>query len=173
MLIIFSGLPGVGKTSIAKWLSKKISTVYLRVDMIEQCLIESKLVEKKDLRDYGYSIGYSIAKENLENGLTAIADSVNSITLTRDAWRKVAIEVNSPYIEIELICSDVNEHKKRIECRKSDIHNLVLPTWKDAQNLIYEKWNRVHLVIDTFKISIEDAVEIILRKIAEVKNDRN
>ena len=165
MLIIFSGLLGVGKTAIAKSLSTKISAAYLRADTIEQCLVESKLVERKDLRDYGYYIGYSIARENLANGLTVIADSVNPIKLTRDAWRKVAAERDFPYIEVEIVCSDIEEHKKRVECRKSDILNLSLPTWNDVQNRIYEKWDRERLIIDTSKISIEDAVKMILEKI--------
>ncbi|WP_117148608.1 AAA family ATPase, partial [Klebsiella pneumoniae] len=38
MLFIFSGLPGTGKSTIAKMLSKKISAVYLRVDTVEQAI---------------------------------------------------------------------------------------------------------------------------------------
>ncbi|AHJ71499.1 AAA family ATPase [Zymomonas mobilis] len=35
MLIVFTGLPGCGKTTIAQLLSKKLSAVYIRVDEIE------------------------------------------------------------------------------------------------------------------------------------------
>lgn len=38
MLIIFGGLPGVGKTTIAKALAKLMHAVYLRVDTVEQVL---------------------------------------------------------------------------------------------------------------------------------------
>lgn len=38
MLIIFSGLPGSGKSTIAQKLSQEMKAVYLRVDTIEQTL---------------------------------------------------------------------------------------------------------------------------------------
>lgn len=38
MLIIFNGLPGSGKSTVAKLLSQKINAVYLRVDTVEQAI---------------------------------------------------------------------------------------------------------------------------------------
>lgn len=38
MLIIFGGLSGVGKTTIAKSLAKHLKAVYLRIDTVEQVL---------------------------------------------------------------------------------------------------------------------------------------
>ena len=43
MLIIFGGLPGTGKTTIAKQLAKTVEAVYLRVDTIEQSLWQDVL----------------------------------------------------------------------------------------------------------------------------------
>jgi predicted kinase len=107
MLIIFGGLPGTGKTTISKEVSKRIKAVYLRVDTIEQTL--------KNLEGYpdslvigseAYLISYAIAKENLALGLDVIADSVNPIAITRHDWRQVAKEANTSFVEIEFICSD-------------------------------------------------------------------
>ncbi|WP_407644301.1 AAA family ATPase [Entomomonas moraniae] len=36
MLIIFSGLPGCGKSSISSELAKQLNAIYLRIDTIEQ-----------------------------------------------------------------------------------------------------------------------------------------
>ena len=41
MLIIFGGLPGVGKTSIARALAQKIGAVHLRIDTIEQAILDA------------------------------------------------------------------------------------------------------------------------------------
>lgn len=41
VLIVFSGLPGTGKTTIAKGLAAKIGALYLRIDTIEQAIRNS------------------------------------------------------------------------------------------------------------------------------------
>ncbi len=38
MLIVFSGLPGTGKTTIAQAVVRRCGAVYLRIDTIEQAL---------------------------------------------------------------------------------------------------------------------------------------
>ena len=40
MLIIFSGLPGSGKSTIARALAQQLGAVYLRIDTIEQAIRE-------------------------------------------------------------------------------------------------------------------------------------
>ncbi|MDR0968277.1 MAG: AAA family ATPase [Holosporaceae bacterium] len=169
MLIILSGLSGVGKTSIARALAKKLSAVYLRIDSIEQSLVDTKTVERQNLDDRGYRVAYSVASDNLKVGLTVISDSANPIELTRDTWRNVAIQANSPYVEIELVCSNKEEHKKRIETRKSDIPNLIEPTWSEVQNRTYEAWSREHIVIDTSKFSINESAAMIYSYIVNVR----
>ena len=41
MLIVFSGLPGTGKTTLAKDLAATTGAVYLRIDTIEQAIRNS------------------------------------------------------------------------------------------------------------------------------------
>ena len=38
MLVVFSGLPGTGKTTIASQLARQTGAAYLRIDVIEQAL---------------------------------------------------------------------------------------------------------------------------------------
>jgi predicted kinase len=82
MLIILGGLPGTGKTTISKQTAKQLKATYLRVDTVEQIL-------KTDGPE-GYDVCYAIAADNLRLGLHVVADSVNSISITRDAWRQVS-----------------------------------------------------------------------------------
>jgi predicted kinase len=37
-LIVFSGLPGVGKTTVARALAARLGAVHLRIDTIEQAM---------------------------------------------------------------------------------------------------------------------------------------
>jgi predicted kinase len=116
MLIIFGGLPGTGKTTISKQLAKQLKATYLRVDTVEQAL--------KTNGPEGYEVCYAIAAENLRLGLNVIADSVNSISITRNAWCQIAEQENILFVEIEIICSNTKEHQRRIESRKADILRL-------------------------------------------------
>src|SRR5580765_8489865 len=114
MLIVFSGLPGVGKTVIARELARQISAVYLRIDSMEQALRHASSTFEP-LNDAGYRVAYAIAEDNLRLGRTVVADSVNPISITRDAWLDLAKRTGLPAAEIEIQCSDPNEHRRRIE----------------------------------------------------------
>lgn len=164
MLIIFSGLPGVGKTTLSKELARQISATYIRIDTIEQAIKNSSL-NINDIIDVGYIVGYRLAEDNLKIGKIVIADSVNSLKITRDAWLDVAKKIGVKAIEIEVICSDALEHRHRVETRKSDIIGHKMPNWQDVLDRNYEKWYREHLIIDTAKNSIDENIDRILKYI--------
>jgi predicted kinase len=142
LLISLAGLPGTGKSTIARALAERIGAVWLRVDTIEQALGGIKGPE-------GYLVGYALAGDNLRVGRTVIADSVNPLAITRDAWRDVARNAGVPCIEVEVVCSDETEHRRRIETRMSDIEGHKLPTWADVVARDYTAWDRPRIVLDT------------------------
>lgn len=146
MLFIFGGLPGSGKTELSLHLAQKVGAVHLRIDSIEQAMRESGI---RLTGPEGYIIAYKVAGDNLRLGLSVVADSVNPLDITRQAWRAVAAQVGAPFCEIEVICSDAVEHRRRVETRKSQIVGLDLPTWKDVVEREYHLWKGEHIIIDT------------------------
>lgn len=148
MLITFGGLPGTGKTTLAKQLSRQISATYLRIDTLEQGLRSIADFPEK-YPALGYSLAYSLTRENLSLGQLVVTDSVNPIELTRKAWAKIALETGVQLIEIEIICSDSIEHRRRVETRTSDIPGLRLPRWEQVITREYDPWITPHLIIDT------------------------
>jgi predicted kinase len=160
MLIILSGLPGTGKTTIARELSRQVGAVYIRIDSIEQAMRDS-VTQTQPIDDAGYLVGYAMAEDNLRLERTVIADSVNPLDITRNAWRAVASKTGARAIEVELICSDVKEHRRRVEERVSDIFGLRLPTWAEVVGREYHPWDREHLTIDTAVYSVERSVRSI------------
>ena len=52
-------------------------------------------------------------------------------------------------IEVEVICSDSQQHRERVEKRTSDISGLKLPTWEEVMSREYERWEGEHIAIDT------------------------
>jgi predicted kinase len=155
MLIIFGGLPGTGKTSLARLLARALGAVYVRVDTIEQALLN---VTGRPVIEEGYHVGYAIAEENLGLGRPVIADSVNPLEITRKAWRDVATRSGVRSFEVEVVCSDTDEHRHRIESRRSDIPTLKLPRWSDVLNREYEPRVKPHVIIDTAGRTIQQSL---------------
>jgi DNA polymerase III delta prime subunit len=117
VLVIFGGLPGVGKTTIAQELARQIGAMHVRIDSIEQAIRDCTAVVPRPLDEAGYRVGYAIAQDNLRIGRAVVADSVNPLVITRDAWLKVGQNAQVDTIEIEVICSDSREHRSRVESR--------------------------------------------------------
>jgi len=157
MLIIVGGLPGTGKTTIARELARSIDAVHVRIDTIEHALRESGTLNG-NMDDAGYRIAYAVAEDNLRVGRTVIADSVNPNAITREAWRNVARRSSVDAIEIEFACSDDGEHRSRVETRTADINGFMLPTWEDVVTRDYERWEDPDLIIDTALVSVVGAV---------------
>lgn len=161
MLIIFGGLPGTGKTTLSKLIAKQLKAVYLRVDTVEQALKKCSNPDHVTGPE-GYMVCYALALDNLKLGLSVVADSVNSIAITRNDWQKVAKNAQHPFIEIELICSDPQEHQHRIESRKADIPGHKLPKWIDVVHRDYEPWQSKSMTLDTSEYSVHESVTIIM-----------
>ncbi len=160
MLIIFGGLPGVGKSALAKELARQLDAVHLRIDSIEQAIRDSS-VAAEPLNDAGYRVAYAIAEDNLRLGWTVIADCVNPIRLTREAWIAVARRAGVVAAEVEVVCSDELRHRKRVESRPAEITGLRLPAWEEVIARDYEPWTRAHIVVDTARKSVAENVEAI------------
>jgi predicted kinase len=160
MLVILSGLPGVGKTTVARELARQIGGVHLRIDSIEQA-IRGWASINQPLDDVGYRVAYAIAEDNLRIGRTVVADSVNPLQLTRDAWMNVAQRAGVTPVEVEVKCSAPEEHRRRVEARVTDIPGLTMPTWAEVVAREYQPWDREHLEIESAGRTIDENVSLI------------
>lgn len=154
MLYIFGGLPGVGKTTLSLRLARELGATHLRIDTIENAL---RNAGQEIGGPEGYLVAYAVAADNLRLGRDVIADSVNPLPVTRDAWRGVAERCRTPYVEIEVVCSGIDEHRRRVETRATDVPRLRLPTWKDVTSREYEPWDDAALRFDTVGESVEES----------------
>jgi len=161
LLIVFGGLPGVGKSALARELASRLGAVHVRIDSIEQGLRDSGLLIGP-MNDAGYQAGYAVAEENLRLGRIVIADSVNPLKMTRDAWIATADRTQAQAVEVEVVCSDAAEHRRRVETRTTDISRLRLPTWPEVVAREYHSWERNHLIVDTAGRSLAECVKEIM-----------
>ena len=151
-LIVFSGLPGSGKSTVARLLARHLGAAYLRIDSIEAALLNATghpaTVE-------GYMVAYALAADQLELGLDVVVDCVNPLQITRDAWAAVSAGAGGPLVNVEVVCSDVAEHQRRVETRQADSANHTgrwqPPTWENVQvgAQEYTPWTASRVVLDT------------------------
>lgn len=164
MLIILAGLPGTGKTTIARVLAKRLGAMHLRIDTIEQ-QIRALNAPGFDIGPTGYMIAYAVAEDNLILGNTVVADSVNPLEITRAAWRSVAERSGTPAVEIEVVCSDKAEHRRRAETRVVDVPGLRRPTWEEITGRAYEDWGERPIVVDTASMSPDEIVDALVSRL--------
>lgn len=163
-LVCLSGLPGVGKTSIARELSKQINAVHVRIDSIEVAM-KNSILKIHSAKDAGYLIAVAIAKDNLKLGLDVIADTVNPIVTTRRWWAEAAQASHAALLNVEIICGDKKKHRRRVEARGSDLDGLILPSWKAIQLRRYNPWAKERLTLDSGKLSLLECVAIIVEEL--------
>ncbi|MDX1781745.1 MAG: AAA family ATPase [Thalassovita sp.] len=161
VLVTFAGLPGTGKSTIARHLSARLPAAWLRIDAIEQCLRDIQ-PDRHDMQTHGYHIAAAVAEGNLAAGHNVIADSVNPSPLTREIWSAIAEVADARELRVELICSDPVKHRHRVENRRPDITGLKLPDWSGVLNREYQPWTEADLHIDTAELSPDQAVEEIM-----------
>ncbi len=152
------------KTTIAQKVARRCQATYLRIDTIEQA-IRSANILTGEVGPSGYLVGYALAETNLTLGQVVIVDSVNAVKITRASWRSVAAAANCPILEVEIICTDLDEHRRRVETRTIDIPNLTPPTWAAVVARDYEPWPEARIRIDTAVTGADEAASTILSEI--------
>jgi chloramphenicol 3-O-phosphotransferase len=90
-----------------------------------------------------------------------VAESVNPLRASRDAWRDAALSAGARVVEVEVVCSDATEHRRRAEERALDIPGLTKPSWEQISNREYHSWERDRLVVDTAMLNIDESVQLV------------
>ena len=167
ILLVLGGLPGVGKSTVASALLAQWQAVYLRMDTIEQALRDSGALVAGDVGSAGYRVACALARTQLAQGLSVLADCVNPLPVTRDAWQAVARDAQALLLEVEVICSDPTEYQRRVETRATDVPGLVAPTWQAVLQHGYTYWTRDRLVVDTARHSAAESAQRILSALGQ------
>ena len=165
VIVVVGGLPATGKSTIAIALARRTATPYLRVDRIEQAIVAWSALSHP-LGPVGYAVAHALAREQLELGLNVIVECVNPTALTRDGWVGTSKIAGAELVEVEVICSDEDEHRRRAEVRRSDVEGLVKPAWTAILEREYEPWLRTPLVIDSATTSPDGAAQRIASRMS-------
>ena len=152
-LIVFSGLPGTGKSTLAEAVGKYFGIPVFAKDWLEASLLQSGLKPTRIDRQLGYA-GYELltvlGKRQLMLGQSVILDSVAGTKTIRTTWRQLAKRYGAEWRVIECICSDKSIHRARLKERKRGIPGWHELTWSDIEKVgqYYVPWRQSRLVLD-------------------------
>lgn len=148
--MITSGLPGVGKSAIARELARRCSLFHIELDHLEAVLLRQGL-SGQQLGWAGYDMITALAVDNLAIGHRVLLDSVGWTTAIRQRWAELAAEQHADFRPIEVICSDRQVHRARLERRRRNLEGFPATSWDDVQQAgeRYEAWAGDRLILDT------------------------
>ena len=135
-LVVFCGLPGVGKTTLSRLVAASLPATYLRIDAIEAA-IAATLGPFGD-NPVGYVVAGWVAADQLRAGRSVVADAVNAVDVARQGWVAVARDCSVPLRFVHVTCSDVREHRRRVESRRATMRGRGVLTWTQVQRRAWE-----------------------------------
>lgn len=152
-LVAFKGMPGTGKSTLARALARELRWPLIDKDNIKD-ILDGHAPESGGL---AYETMYNLVRRQVLLGLDTICDSPLTFENSYMQLRKIAAESNARLLIIESICTDEAIWQERIEARKA----LGLPAhhqtdWLEFQ--VYREWASIQaaypidgprLIVDT------------------------
>jgi len=166
MLIVMAGLPGSGKSTIARELGARLPAAVVAVDAIDAALRRAGIgAHQAGLA--AHLAAEAVAQDVLAAGLPVVLDAVNAVEAAREQWRGLAARRAVPMVVIEVSCPDPALHRKRLEGRSRGLDGLPEPTWDDVRRRVaeYAPWQEPVLKLDATQ-PVETIVAMILQMIA-------
>lgn len=142
VLIVVSGLPGTGKTAVARAVSDHLGAVHLSIDPVENAMLGAGAEKGWTTGVAAYEAVRVMAEDNLVRGMTVVVDAVNDSEAARETWRRASEEAEVPLRFILLRLDDEVEHRRRLEGRERGMEYVGEPTWERVRSRAegYEPW---------------------------------
>lgn len=140
LLVVLAGLPGTGKTTLARRIAMALRAAYLRIDAIETAIIGCGLAEPP-VGPVGYVVAHEVAAGTLAAGVPVVADAVNPVPEARADWRDLASRTRTRLVVFETAISDTDEHRRRVTARAPDLAGQTVPSWGQVMSTEYVAWD--------------------------------
>lgn len=129
-LILFSGLPGTGKSTLAMQLAREMQLPLLCIDDVIGDVPENAGIPFWDSR---VEILLDIVRTQLEVGLSLIVDSV-FMNMDRHHAQELARKYQARFLPIHVFVSDENVWKERVDARYHKLNDKDVATWENIQH---------------------------------------
>ncbi|GAA1329523.1 AAA family ATPase [Brachybacterium rhamnosum] len=166
-LVVLSGLPGVGKTSVAEILAARTASVHLSIDAVEDALLACGLPRGWEVGVAAYEATRAMAELNLRLGHDVVVDAVNDSDEARQTWRTAAQRTGADLQFVHLVLAEEQEHRRRLRGRERGLEHVGEPTWADVQQrrADYAVWSDAVVEIDTGGRTADDVADLLATRL--------
>lgn len=155
-IIIFSGLPGTGKSTLAEAVGRQLSIPVFAKDWLEATILRSGLIASDPsnpeqlLGSVGYELLTTLAERQLMLDQSVILDSVASTRSIRETWKNLCGRYHAQWLVIECISSDESFHRAQLAKRQRKISGWHELKWSDVEKVkeYFAPWEEERLVLD-------------------------
>ena len=162
-LIVFSGLPGTGKSTLAQAAGRHLQTPVFAADWLLGSLTPFGGYHLDDLLNIGAELLTTLAFRQLDLGQSAILDFPAEDLATRTRWQTLAHAAGADFRAVVCTCSDQELHRARLEHRERGI-----PGWHEGGNWANVQRRLAEFPPWTGHVLTIDAIHPLARNLATV-----
>lgn len=155
-LIVFGGLPGTGKTTLARALARELRIAYLDKDTIKNLALalarELKIDGGAELAGpLSYALLIALARDNLTVGLSVILDSPAGYKRFQDGIADLVRDTRVELRLVECITTGDDLLRQRLEARAESLPEHRTRDWEALQQARarLERLSGPRLIVDT------------------------
>ena len=170
MIVVICGLPGVGKTTLARDLAPLINAVVISSDKIRKELIPRPIYTKQEIKLI-YDVITLLAKYLYKANVNCIIDATFNKERSRTELKNKLRIPEEEMCIIECICPK-DMIISRLKNRRGDYSDADISIYKKMKKT-YDPIPEDHIVVDTCQFSSETNAKEIVYQIKKKRSSKN